>query len=434
MNSTHRNDLVLPVTRFEMLNKQTTRRKAAYENAKRSSYLKDRLPEINSDRLTEAEEWAKIPILDKEQLRDMSAETFYDDFCINSRREVTEFWRSGGSTGKPLFYPRTKTDIAFGQIGFKRALDLAGFTNADIAHMSMPLGIHPAGHMMARSGSDMGVGMVWAGGGNTLPSGTQLDLIRMFQPSAWIGMASYGIQLGNLARSEGTDLAASSVERILCSAEPLSASKRTKLSALWNAQVRDSYGMTEVMMLGAEDDLCDGFRFWSDFCYPEVLDENTLEPVAEGAPGLLVVTSLVTNNATPFIRWNTGDIVTMRNGIVGGSPYDVFPLIKHTHRTTGFVKVRGVNIGFADLEDIMFKSKDVSDFRVEIVWQNDRDELDVYLEVLDQVSIDEVKEHISSQIRRTFGVAPRVSTQEAGEVAKTFEGSFKPIRVNDLRG
>ncbi|KIC48655.1 hypothetical protein RA29_13165 [Tateyamaria sp. ANG-S1] len=389
---------------------------------------------INPDAVTDDDEWAKIPILDKEELRALSPKSFYDNFCLGDRRDITEFWRSGGSTGTPLFYPRTAEDIKYGQIGFKRALDLAGFTADDVAHMSMPLGIHPAGHMMARSGSDMGIGMVWAGGGNTLRSDSQLDLLRMFEPSAWIGMASYGIQLANLARADGFDLASASVKRILCSAEPLSPSKRSKLSSLWNAQVRDCYGMTEVMMLGAEDDACDGFRFWSDYCYPEVLDETTLEPVPQGEPGLLVVTPLVTNNATPFIRWNTGDIVTMRTGIERGTAYDVFPLIKHTHRTAGFVKVRGVNISFGDLEDLMFNSDDVADFRVEVVWQDDRDELDIHVELTGAADDTTGQERIKAQIRRVFGVAPRIVVSAPGAIAKSFEGAFKPQRVQDLRG
>jgi phenylacetate-CoA ligase len=427
-------DLDIPPSPEALRERQATRRKNAVRQAKKSTFFDGTLDGLDLETVIEPEEWAKIPILDKDQLRAMSPETFYNDFCINTRRDVTEFWRSGGSTGKPLFYPRTAQDIHYGQIGFKRSLDLAGFTDADITHMSLPLGIHPAGHMMSRSGSDMGIGMVWAGGGNTLPSGTQLDLIRLFQPSSWIGMASYGIQLGNLAKSEGFDLSAASVERILCSAEPLSASKRAKLSALWGAEVRDCYGMTEAMMLGCEDHACDGFRFWADFCYPEVLDEKTLEPVPEGEPGLLVVTSLVTNNATPFLRWNTGDIVTLRDGILRDSAYDVFPLVKHTHRTAGFVKVRGINIGFTDLEDLMFQSEDVSDFRVEVLWQNDRDDLVVHVELAESVAPNIGAEKITGAIHRMFGVTPRIVIGIPGEIAKSFEGAFKPVRVTDLRG
>lgn len=423
----------IPESRAALDALQKIRRVNAVKQAMKSRFFEGKLDHLDLSKITETEEWAKIPILDKDQLRAMDSDTFYNKFCIGSRDDITEFWRSGGSTGKPLFYPRTADDIHYGLLGFKRGLNLAGFSKKDITHMSLPLGIHPAGHMMARSGSDIGIGMIWAGGGNTLPSATQLDLIKMFQPTSWIGMASYGIQLANLAKSEGFNLADSGISKILCSAEPLSDSKREKLSNLWGASVRDCYGMTEIMMLGCEDDACDGFRFWSDYCYPEVVDENTLEAVPEGEPGLLIVTSLVTNNATPFVRWNTGDIVTMRNDVTRGTAYDVFPLIKHTHRTAGFVKVRGVNVGFADLEDLMFSNKDVSDFRVEIVWESDRDELDIYLELSGEADQEVTVKTLKEIVQRTFGVAARIKIGVGGEIAKSFEGQFKPVRVQDLR-
>lgn len=425
--------LMIPATAEELLELQNLRRIAAIGQAQKSRFNAGKLDGIDPEKALDPAEWAKIPILDKEQLRAMDPDEFYSGFCIGARRGISEYWRSGGSTGRPLFYPRTAEDIRFSRIGFQRALDLAGFSAEDIAHMSLPLGIHPAGHMMARSGSDMGVGMVWAGGGNTLPSAAQLDLIRLFKPSTWIGMASYGIQLANLARSSGFALRQSTVDRILCSAEPLSDAKREKLSSLWGAEVRDCYGMTEVMMLGCEDEACDGFRFWSDFCYPEVLDEHTLEPVAEGEPGVLVVTSLVTNNATPFIRWNTGDVVTMRTGVERGSAYDVFPLIKHTHRTAGFVKVRGVNIGFHDLEDLMFGLDAVADFRVEITWQDDRDQLDLYVEFRSGTGEEDGRRQVADAVRRVFGLVPRQFVEESGTIARAFEGAFKPNRFHDLR-
>ena len=80
-------------------------------------------------------------------------------------------------------------------------------------------------------------------------------------------------------------------------------------------------------MLGCEDAECYGFRFWSDYCYPEVLDPVTFEQVEEGVPGLLVVTPLVTNHATPILRLNTGQMVTMRSGKRLRSAFDIFPVI-----------------------------------------------------------------------------------------------------------
>lgn len=423
-------NLLIPTTPDMLRTGQKLAQRRAVERALSAPFMQKRLHNIDPATAAEPEEWAKIPILDKDMLRDMDADTFYNDFCIAPRGQIAEFWRSGGSTGRPLFYPRTQTDIEFGLLGFKRVLACAGLTSDDITHMSLPLGIHPAGHLMGRAACACDMGVVWAGGGNTLPSPAQLDMITLFQPTAWIGMASYGLQLANLARAQGIDLASGSIDKILCTAEPLSASKRRKLETLFGANLRDSYGMTEVMMLGAEDDLTDGFRFWSDFCFPEVVDPDTYEPVPEGEPGLLIVTPLVTNNATPFLRWNTGDIVTIRNDVPGAGPFGGFPLIKHTHRTAGFVKVRGVNIGFTDFEDLMFASPDVADFRVDIHFNGTRDVFDLQVEITGGGSI----ETIAQSVKHTFEITPQITELPVGEVARAFEGAFKPQRFTDRRG
>jgi phenylacetate-coenzyme A ligase PaaK-like adenylate-forming protein len=39
---------------------------------------------------------------------------------------IPEYWRSGGSTGAPLFYPRSFADIAYAMVGFARIFDCTG--------------------------------------------------------------------------------------------------------------------------------------------------------------------------------------------------------------------------------------------------------------------------------------------------------------------
>jgi len=106
--------------------------------------------------------------------------------------------------------------------------------------------------MWARATQLMGIGVSWVGSGAAAPSKLQLELIDMLKPAVWMGMSSYGVHLANLAEAEGIDLANGSVKWILCTAEPLSAAKREKLSRMWGAEVFDMLGMTEVSMLASE--------------------------------------------------------------------------------------------------------------------------------------------------------------------------------------
>ena len=80
--------------------------------------------------------------------------------------EIAEYWRSGGSTGKPVFYPRTFDDVTYGLLTWGRSFPCMGIGKGDLCHISFPIGIHPAGQVWARSAHWFDVGMNWVGAGN----------------------------------------------------------------------------------------------------------------------------------------------------------------------------------------------------------------------------------------------------------------------------
>ena len=423
----------LPGTRAEIERIQSERKRRALTQARRAPFYAGKLEHVNADRLDDPDEWRKIPILDKETLRKLEDREFYEEFCVAPDDGIAEYWRSGGATGTPLFYPRSYGDIAAAMIGFARIYDCTNCGRGGRAHVSFPLGIHPVGQMLARAASTRGIAVNWAGSGTTTPSALQLELIDRLRPTIWMGMSSYGLHLANLAEARGLDLAARSIETVLCSAEPLSDAKREKLARQWGAQVRDTFGMTEAGMMGAEDKAGRGFRIWTDMFVVEVLDPDTYVPVAEGNVGCLVVTPLWTNNVTPFLRWSSGDLVTWQRGDDDTGPFSVFPLIKHAHRTSGFFKIRGVNINHSDFEDFIFRNVDISDFKAELVTERDLDAMVLSVEVRRGVDATAMVEALTSAVRNQFEVTPRIAVVETGSLAKEFEASVKMPRFSDRR-
>ncbi|MGB8434914.1 MAG: AMP-binding protein, partial [Burkholderiales bacterium] len=245
--------LELPKSRAEIRRIQSERKRAAVEQARRSPFWRPKLEQIRLDRLDDPEEWRKIPILDKDTLRALSDRQFYDQFCIAGNDGVAEYWRSGGVTGQPLFYPRSFRDIEFGLLSFARTFDCAGARRGERAHVSFPLGIHPVGQIFSRCATARGITVNWAGSGTSTPSALQLELIQRLRPDIWLGMSSYALHLANLADARGIDLAKSGVQRVMCSAEPVSQAKRDKIERTWGARLTDCFGMTEAGMMGAED-------------------------------------------------------------------------------------------------------------------------------------------------------------------------------------
>ncbi|MBI3434471.1 MAG: AMP-binding protein [Proteobacteria bacterium] len=425
--------LRLPTSRDEIKDIQRNRKWRAVDQARRVPFYKGKLDNIDLRKLEDPNVWRKIPILDKEMLRNLSDQEFYGDFCLTPADGIAEYWRSGGSTGAPLFYPRSFTDVEYTLASFARTYACTGCAQGGAAHVSFPLGIHPVGHLMARAAGLAGIAANWAGSGATTPSRMQLELIQRLKPNIWMGMSSYGLHLANLAEAQGIDLAESSVTTILCSAEPLSDAKRTKLARQWGAQVRDTFGMTEAGLMGAEDEAGQGFRVWSDMYLMEVLDPATLEPVPEDEVGTLVVTPLWTNNVTPFLRWSSGDLVTWRESVDGAGPFSVFPILRHAHRTTGFFKIRGINLNHTEFEDFVFQNVHINDFKAELVTTRDLENLQISVEVRREAESGAVAAEFQESVKNTFGLTPVVIVLDRGTLAKEFESSVKTPRFVDRR-
>ena len=426
--------LKLPKSRAEIRRIQAARKRHAVEQAMRSPFWRPRLEKIRLDRLEDSEEWRRIPILDKDTLRALTDQQFYSEFCVAPADGIQEYWRSGGVTGQPLFYPRSFRDMEYGLEAFARTYDCAGAGKGDRAHISFPMGIHPVGQVFARCAASRGITVNWAGSGASTPSALQVELIQRLKPIVWLGMSSYALHLANLAEAKGVRF---DVGRLMTSAEPVSQAKRDKIERTWGAKLTDTFGMTECGMMGAEskeDQAGSGFRIWSDLYFVEVLDPKSLEPVKEGEIGTLVVTSLWSNHITPFLRWSSGDLVTYSEADDGAGPYSVFPRLKHAHRTTGFFKVRGINLGHQDLEDFMFRHLEIGDFRAEALNDGGNDVLRLSIEVRRDCDGAAMCRRITEEVKAKFELAPQVVLLETGTLAKEFEANVKAARFVDRRG
>jgi phenylacetate-CoA ligase len=78
----------------------------------------------------------------------------------------------------------------------------------------------------------------------------------------------------------------------------------------------DIPGMTELYGpgTGLECRAHDGIHYWADYYILEILNPETLEPVADGEVGEMVITTL-RKEAAPLIRYRTRDLTAMKKGM-----------------------------------------------------------------------------------------------------------------------
>jgi phenylacetate-CoA ligase len=109
------------------------------------------------------------------------------------------------------------------------------------------------------------------------------------------------------------------------------------------------------------------------------------------------------------------------------------PRLKHAHRTSGFFKVRGINLGHQDLEDFLFRHLEIGDFRAEAMNEGDNDFLRLSIEVRLGADGQGVARALAAGIREKFELVPQVVVLETGTLAREFEANIKASRFIDRR-
>ena len=174
-------------------------------------------------------------------------------------------------------------------------------------------------------------------------------------------------------------------------------------------------------------------------CYVECIDPVTLEPVADGAPGELVWTSL-TSDSTAMIRYRSHDIssLTYEPCACGRS----HPRIgRITGRSDDAVSVGGLVVFPSQIEEVLVTIDEFgSNFCMVIENVNNLDRLTLQVEVcgLDEMSAEaqaRLSKAIVTGVKTTVGVSPKIELHAPYALPRDTAGQGKTAchRVDDRR-
>ena len=99
----------------------------------------------------------------------------------------------------------------------------------------------------------------------------------------------------------------------------------------------------------------DGPTIWEDHFYPEIINPDTGELIADGEIGELVFTSL-TKEALPIIRYRTRDLTRL----LPGSARTMRRMEKITGRSDDMMIVRGINVFPTQIEELILKRAELA--------------------------------------------------------------------------
>ncbi|SMF30013.1 phenylacetate-CoA ligase [Tistlia consotensis] len=217
---------------------------------------------------------------------------------------------SSGTTGQPTPTYWTRADLARWTDLYARYLYAQGLRPGDRFQCMFGYSWFVGGLGATYAAERIGALVIPAGNVDTK---RQIETIFRYQVDAVIGTPSFMAHVAEAALEGGRDLRQSRVRLVGLGGEPGASvpATRRRLAEAWGAEVSDCYGSLEFQPIAW--DVGDGLgpALTEDFFLAEVIDPETKRPVADGTPGVLVLTHL-DKQACPLLRWWTGDMVVRR--------------------------------------------------------------------------------------------------------------------------
>jgi phenylacetate-CoA ligase len=246
-------------------------------------------------------ELGTLPFTRKDELR----EAYPLGRVAVPRERLRRISASSGTTGKPTVVAYTDHDLDVFARVVARALAAAGAEPGMTLHNAYGYGLFTGGLGFHDGGERLGMAVVPVSGGMTE---RQLTLIQDLRPDVIACTPSYALTLAQALAERGVTPNQISLKIAMLGAEPWTEGMRGQIDARLGVRAVNVYGLSEIIGPGVAGECAEeraGLHVNEDHFLPEIVDPESGEPVADGEPGVLVLTTL-TKEALPLVRYWTG--------------------------------------------------------------------------------------------------------------------------------
>lgn len=373
---------------------------------------------------------SKLPFTTKTDLRDNYP---FGMFTV-PMSEIVRVHASSGTTGKPTVVGYTRKDLNMWAEVVTRSLVMAGAHRNDIVQVAYGYGLFTGGLGIHYGTENLGATVIPISGGNTEK---QIRLMQDFGTTVITCTPSYALYLAEVMQEMGIRPEELKLRVGIFGAEPWSENMRREIESKLRLKAIDIYGLSEVIGPGVscECQFQAGMHINEDHFVPEIIDPQTLQPVAPGERGELVFTT-VTKEGIPLIRYRTRDLTRLI--------YDrcecgrtLVRMEKCTGRSDDMLIIRGVNVFPSQIESVLLEMSETEPHYLLIVdREGNLDTLKLMVEVQGQFFSDEIRElqalrmKITHKVESTLGISVDVKLVEPKTIERT---AGKAKRVIDNR-
>jgi phenylacetate-CoA ligase len=421
------------IKRAKLADLQLGRLKDTIGRTKKSYYygkvFKEKKLGISS--LRKLKDIQKFPFTTKDDLR----EHWPYGFIAVPKEELVRMHSSSGTTGRATVVFHTIKDIAVWTNLLARCMYMAGMRKSDVFQNMMTYGLFTGGLGFHYGAEKIGALIIPAGAGN---SKRQIQLMRDFETTAVHVIPSYALHLSTVFEALKLDPREDTQVKIaFLGAEPHTEKMRRKIEEIFGYKAFNSYGLSEMNGPGVAFECPEqnGMHIWEDSFLVEIIDPKTLQPVADGVEGELVMTSLQ-KEGMPLIRYRTKDLTRIiPEPCPCGRTHRRIERIKG--RTDDMLILKGVNIYPMQIEKKLMEISGVgTNFLIILDREGFNDLMTVKVEVDKKYFSGEMKQmetlrkKIVEELKSELLITPKIDLVEPDSIPK---GEGKAVRVIDNR-
>ncbi len=420
----------LPRPELEAL--QLERLRSQVERVAQVPFYRDHLGrhDISASRIRSLDDLRRLPFTTKADLRQHQPL----GFLAVPRSEVARVHGSSGTTGRPTFVAYTARDLQTWSGLCARFLVAGGLRPEHTVQIAFGFGLFTGGFGLHYGVERVGAAVIPAASGNTR---RQLDIMRELNPEVLVCTPSYALTIADGARELGIDPRSLSLRYGHFGGEPWTEDMRRQIEDQLDIQAFNNYGLSEIIGPGVSGECAarTGMHIQEDHFLVECLDPETLEPVAEGEPGELVITTL-TREAWPMLRYRTRDIARLwRDPCPCGRT--TIRMSRVAGRSDDMLIIRGVNVFPSQIEEALLRVEGTTPhYLIEVDRPGTLDRVRVQVEIRPELFSDRMdrmqalRERIAREIHGLAGIRAEVELVEPRSIER-FAGKAK--RVVDRR-
>ena len=360
---------------------------------------------LHPDDIKTREDLSRIPLLTKETFKKMKDQLPTNDFSANSIPSS-----SGGSTGEPVQFWRSKRDYSYSWAAAYRAWQWAGYDLGEryVTLWGNPVGISLQKKLLKRLKNSLLQNISLSAYKITDHNLMEYTgILRKYQPKVIRGY-SQAIYLLALYLEKNT-IADIRPDAVLTTAETLFEHQRKKIEEQFGCKVFDGYGGGEAPSAAYECEEHSGYHISAENLIIEIVKDG--EPVSPGESGKILVTNL-NSFSMPFIRYEMGDMGIFSDEIC--SCGRGLPLLKSIEgRINDMIVTPEGKFVHSYLFSAIFKDvKSVDQFQI---IQNEIDNISIRIVKNDQFN-DSDHNHIISSVQQVLGDRMKIRIEFVGEI------------------